>query len=195
MSTIKLFSANLISLGVKATTKEIDASLALAEFHARLKRHGVDRANIKEYRHEFDRVALAYLDEKHEGFSAWLDGAKDSKGTVESPFINQKGTCYTKRDCEALIRALRKRRVEAYEKHLNGADKTTTERTKRTIFTQDVRALHPRMVAFQKLETPTQYEMDHLRLIRGVIEHAVAHDPQAKAEFNALEAKQAKAIK
>ena len=34
MSTIKLFSANLISLGVKATTKEIDASLALAEFRA-----------------------------------------------------------------------------------------------------------------------------------------------------------------
>ena len=195
MSTIKLFSANLISLGVKATTKEIDASLALAEFHKKLKSHGVDRANIKEYRHEFDRVAIAYLNEKHEGFSAWLDGAKDSKGTVESPFLNQKNKCYTKRDCEALVRALRKKRVEAFEKSLNGADKTTTERTKRTIFTQDVRALHPRMVAFQKLETPTQYEMDHLRLIRGVIEHAVAHDPQAKAEFNALEAKQAKAIK
>jgi hypothetical protein len=195
MSTIKLFSANLISLGVKATTSEIDASLALAEFHARLKRHGVDRANIKEYRHEFDRVALGYLDTKHKGFSAWLDGAKDSKGTVESPFINTKGACYTKRECEALVRALRKKRVEAFEKSLNGADKTTTERTKRTIFTQDVRALHPRMVAFQKLETPTQYEMDHLRLIKGVIEHAVAHDPQAKAEFNALEAKQAKAIK
>jgi len=195
MSTIKLFSANLISLGVKATTSEIDASLALAEFHARLKRHGVDRANIKEYRHEFDRVALGYLDTKHKGFSAWLDGAKDSKGTVESPFVNQKGKCYTKRECEALVRALRKKRVDTYEKHLNGADKTKTERTKRTIFTQDVRALHPRMVAFQKLETPTQYEMDHLRLIRGVIEHAVAHDPQAKAEFNALEAKQAKATK
>ena len=78
MSTIKLFSANLISLGVKATTSEIDASLALAEFHARLKRHGVDRANIKEYRHEFDRVAIAYLDEKHEGFSAWLRIAQSS---------------------------------------------------------------------------------------------------------------------
>ena len=195
MSTIKLFSANLVSLGVKATTSEIDAALNLATFHARLKRHGVDRANIKEYRHEFDRVALGYLDTKHEGFSAWLDGAKDSKGTVESPFLNQKNKCYTKRDCEALVRALRKKRVEAFEKSLDGADKTTTERTKRTIFTQDVRALHPRMVAFQKLETPTQYEMDHLRLIRGVIEHAVAHDPQAKAEFNALEAKQTKAIK
>jgi hypothetical protein len=91
-------------------------SLALAEFHARLKRHGVDRANIKEYRHEFDRVALGYLDTKHKGFSAWLDGAKDSKGTVESPFINTKGKCYTKRDCEALVRALRKKRVEAFEK-------------------------------------------------------------------------------
>ena len=195
MSTIKLFSANLVSLGVKATTCEIDASLALAEFHARLKRHGVDRANIKEYRYEFDRVAMAYLDSKHTGFIAWLDGAKDSKGTVESPFLNGKGKPYTKRECEALIRALRKRRVEAYEKHLNGADKTTTERTKRTIFTQDVRALHPRLVAFQKLEEPTQYQMDHLRLLRGVIEHAVAHDPEAKAEFNALEAKQAKATK
>ena len=195
MSTVKLFSANLISLGVKATTSEIDAALALTEFHARLKKHGVDRANIKEYRHEFDRIALGYLDTKHKGFSDWLDGSKDSKGTVESPFLNQKGKCYTKRECESLVRALRKKRVDAYEKHLNGADKTKTERTTRTIFTQDVRALHPRMVAFQKLESPTQYEMDHLRLIKGVIEHAVAHDPQAKAEFNSLEAKQAKAIK
>jgi hypothetical protein len=195
MSTIKLFSASLVSLGAKAISTDIDAAIQRAKFHARLKRHGVDRANIKEYRHEFDRVAIAYLDEKHKGFAAWLDGAKDSKGTVESPFLNEKGKCYTKRDCEALVRALRKKRVEAFEKSLNGDDKTTTERTKRTIFTQDVRALHPRMVAFQKLETPTQYEMDHLRLIRGVIEHAVAHDPQAKAEFNALEAKQAKATK
>ena len=195
MSTIKLFSASLISLGVSAIGKQIDAELTLADFHKRLKRHGVDRANIKEYRYEFDRVAIAYLDEKHKGLKAWLDGAKDSKGTVESPFLNQKGKPYTKREIEALVRALRKKRVESFEKSLNGADKTTTERTKRTIFTQDVRALHPRMVAFQKLETPTQYEMDHLRLIKGVIEHAVAHDPQAKAEFNALEAKQAKAIK
>ena len=85
--------------------------------------------------------------------------------------------------------------MDQFEKHLNGESKTKTERTKRTIFTQDVRALHPRLVAFQRLETPTQYEMDHLRLIRGVIEHAIAHDPQAKAEFNALEAKKAKGNK
>ena len=195
MSTIKMFSANLVKLGVDATTAEIDAALTLAEFHARLKRHGVDAANIKEYRPEFDRIALSYLDGKHKGFIAWLDGAKDSKGTVESPFLNTKGKPYTKRECEALVRALRKKRVDAYEKHLNGQGKSKTERTKRTIFEQDVRAIHPRLVAFQKLETPTQYELDHLRLIRGVIEHAIANDPAAKAEFNSLEAKQAKATK
>lgn len=194
-STIKPFSAGLVSLGVSATDKQIDAELTLAEFHKRLKRHGVNAANIKDYKPEFGRIALAYQESKHTGFIAWLNGAGDMKGTVESPFLNGAGKAYTKRDCESLVRALTARRMDQYEKHLNGESKTKVERTKRTIFTQDVRALHPRLVAFQKLETPTQYELDHLRLIRGVIEHAIAHDPQAKAEFNSLEAKQAKAIK
>lgn len=195
-TTVKPFTKAILDLGVKATSHEIDATQALLEFHLKLKRHGVNLANIKKYRVEFDNVALAYLDTKHKGFSTWLEGAKELKGTAESPFIKPStGKHYTKRECESLVRALRARRVDTYEKHLNGESKTKTERTKRTIFTQDVRALHPRMVAFQRLETPTQYEMDHLRLIRGVIEHAIAHDPQAKAEFNSLEAKKAKAVK
>ena len=194
-STVKPFSANLVSLGVKAITTEIDAQLTIAEFHKRLKRHGVNAANIKEYKPEFGRIALAYQESKHPGFILWLEEAKDMKDAVESPFKNKNGKPYTKRECNSLVRGLTGRRMEQYEKHLNGESKTKTERTKRTIFTQDVRALHPRLVAFQRLESPTQYELEHLKLIRGVIEHAIAHDPQAKAEFNSLEAKQAKAVK
>ena len=51
------------------------------------------------------------------------------------------------------------------------------------------------MVAFQKLETTTQNEMDPLKLIRGVIEHAIANDPKAKREYISLQAKQSKLIK
>ena len=192
---VKLFSNALITKGVNAINTEINAAQALLEFHKGLKRHGVDKANIKEYRAEFDRVAIAYLDSKHKGFRDWLDGAKDSKGTVESPFVNTKGKAYTKRECGALVRALRKRRVETYEKFLTGESKSTIEKTKYTIFAQDVRAIFPRLEAFQKLKSPTQYEMDHLRLIRGVLEHAIAHDPQAKQEYLAFEKKASKMIK
>jgi hypothetical protein len=194
-STIKPFSAGLVSLGVSVTAKEIDAKLTLDNFHKRLKRHGVNAANIKDYEPEFGRIALAYQESKHTGFIAWLNGAGDMKGTVESPFKNGNGKLYTKRECEALVRALTWKRMDQYEKQLNGESKTSSKRTERSLFTQDVRALHPRLVAFQRLVEPTQYELDHLKLIRGVIEHAIAHDPQAKAEFNSLESKQAKATK
>lgn len=194
--TPKPFTKAIVDLGVKATTHEIGATEALLDFHLKLKRHGVDLANIKEYRVEFDNVALAYLDTKHKGFSAWLEGAKDLKGTAESPFIKPStGKYYTKRECEALVRALRARRVDTYEKHLNKEVKKKGERVERTQMERDVIAIYPRMAAFQKLETPTQYELEHIKLQRAVLEHAIAHDPKAKQAYVELEKKATKAIK
>ena len=192
---VKSFSASLVTKGINAIGQSIEAGLARAEWFAGMKRHGVNSANVKTFRPEFDRVCIGYLETKFAGLEAWLIGAKDSKGTAESPFVNTKGKKYTKRELETLIRTLRIHWQNEFEKSLNGDTKKTTTRTERTIFEQDVRAIHPRMVAFQKLETPTQYEMDHLKLIRGVIEHAIANDPKAKAEYMSLQAKQSKLIK
>ena len=195
VATVKAFSAALVTKGISAMDKTIEAGLARAEWFAGMKRHGVNSANVKEFRPEFDRVCIGYLETKFAGLEAWLVGAKDSKGTAESPFVNTKGKKYSKRELETLIRTLRIHWQNEFEKTLNSDTKKTATRTERTIFEQDVRAIHPRLVAFQKLETPTQYQMDHLKLIRGVIEHAIANDPKAKAEYISLQAKQSKLIK
>jgi hypothetical protein len=192
---VKAFSVALVTKGINAIGQSIEAGLARAEWFAGMKRHGVDSANVKEFRPEFDRVCVGYLETKLAGLEVWLIGAKDSKGTVESPFANTKGKKYTKRELETLIRTLRIHWQNEFEKSLNGDTKKTATRTERSLMQQDVRAVYPRMVAFQKLETPTQYELDHLKLIRGVIEHAIANDPAAKADYNSLLAKASKSIK
>ena len=195
VATVKAFSVALVTKGINAIGQSIEAGLARAEWFAGMKRHGVNSANVKTFRPEFDRVCIGYLETKFAGLEVWLIGAKDSKGTAESPFVNTKGKKYSKRELETLIRTLRIHWQNEFEKSLNGDTKKTATRTERTIMQQDVRAVYPRMVAFQKLETPTQYELDHLKLIRGVIEHAIANDPKAKAEYISLQAKQSKLIK
>jgi len=192
---VKAFSRTLVANGVTAIGDGIAANLSRTKWFAGMKKHGVDIGNVKTFRPEFDRVCVQYLETRFEGLEAWLVGAKESKGTAISPFVNSKGKKYSKRELETLVRTLRIYWQNQFEKSLSGDAKKTTARTERTIFEQDVRAIYPRMVAFQKLETPTQYELDHLRLIRGVIEHAVANDPAAKAEYRSLEAKQSKLIK
>jgi len=193
--TVKAFSSVLVAKGIAAIGDAVSAGLSRAEWFMALKKHGINRVNIKDFRREFDRVVIRYLETRFNGLEVWLVGAKESKGTVESPFLNSKGKKYSKRELETLIRALRIYWENEFEKSLNGDSKKKSTRADRTIMEQDIRALYPRLVAFQKLETPTQYELDHLKLIKGVIEHAVACDPKAKAEFQALENKQTKMIK
>ena len=195
VKTVKAFSAALLAKGVTAIGDAVSAGLSRATWFLALKKHGVNRVNIKDFRPEFDRVVIRYLETKFVGLELWLIGAKDSKGTAESPFSNTKGKKYSKRELETLIRTLRIHWQNEFEKSLNGDSKKKSTRTERTIFEQDVRAIYPRLVCFQKLETPTQYELDHLKLIKGVIEHATANDPAAKAEYRSLEAKQSKLIK
>ena len=192
---VKAFSVALVTKGINAIGQSIEAGIARAEWFAGMKRHGVDSANVKTFRPEFDRVCIGFLEIKLTGLEVWLILHEDSKGTVESPFSNTKGKNYTKRELETLIRTLRIHWQNEFEKSLNGDTKKTATRTERSLMQQDVRAVYPRMVAFQKLETPTQYQMDHLKLIRGVIEHAIANDPAAKAEYMSLQAKQSKLVK
>ena len=192
---VKAFSTALIEQGVSAIGSTIQAGLLRAAWFQALKKHGVDMGNVKSFKPEFERVALGYLETKFEGLAIWIARSEQSKGTALSPFVNTKGVQYTKREIETLIRTLRIYWENEFIRTLNGESRTKTTRVERTLFEQDVRAFYPRLVAFQKLETPTQYELDHLRLIRGVIEHAIAFDSAAKAEFNQLEAKASRLIK
>ena len=195
VKTVKAFSSVLVTKGIAAIGDAVTAGLSRTAWFLALKKHGVNITNVKAFRPEFDRVCIGYLETKYPGLSLWLVGAKDAKGTATSPFVNTKGKKYSKRELETLIRALRTYWQNEYEKSLSGDSKKKSTRADRTIMQQDVRAIYPRMVAFQKLETPTQYELDHLKLVRGVLEHAVACDPKAKAEYRSLEAKQSKLIK
>jgi hypothetical protein len=199
LNVVKAFSAALLAKGVTAINDAVSAGLSRATWFAGMKTHGVDSANIKTFRAEFDRVVVRHLETRPKfpltGVEVWLVGAKDAKGTAVTPFSNTKGKKYSKRELETLIRTLRIYWENEFEKSLSGDSKKTTTRTERTRFEQDVRAIYPRLVCFQKLETPTQYELDHLKLIRGVLEHATACDPKAKAEYMSLMQKQSKLIK
>ncbi len=195
--TVKAFSAALVNKGVSAIGSGMAAAVAKLEFFKGLKTHKVDSGNIKSFRNEFDRVAMAYMDTlfETEKVSTWLKNAASLKGDSASPFKNTKGKVLTKRDLEQWRNAIRKNWVDQYEQALRGKLKEAGTKTKRTVFESDVRALYPRLAAYQKIEAPTQYEVDQMKLVRSCIEHAVAGCPAAKTEYAALMRKAEKAIK
>jgi len=193
---VKAFSSTLINKGVSAIGTGATAATAKLEFFKGLKTHKVDSANIKSFRNEFDRVAVSYLDTLfEEKVSAWLAKSAQLKGDSASPFKNVKGKALTKRDIEQWRNAIRKNWVDQYEQALRGKLKEAGTKTKRTVFEADVKALYPRLAAYQRIEAPTQYEIDQLKLIRSVMDHAVAGCPNAKAEYASLMKKAEKLIK
>jgi hypothetical protein len=198
MSTVpvKAFSATLINKGVSAIGSGMTAATAKLEFFKGLKTHKVDSGNIKDFRPEFDRVAIAYLDTLfEEKVSTWLAKSGQLKGDTASPFKSVKGKVLTKRDLEQWRNAIRKNWVDQYEQALRGKLKEAGTKTKRTVFEADVKAMYPRLAAYQKIESPTQYEVDQMKLVRACIEHAVAGCPAAKTEYAALMRKSEKLIK
>ncbi len=194
--TVKAFSAALVNKGVSAIGTGMMATAAKLEFFKGLKTHKVDSGNIKDFRPEFDRVAIAYIDTLfEEKVSTWLAKAGQLKGDSVSPFKSVKGKALTKRDIEQWRNAIRKNWVDQYEQSLRGKLKEAGTKTKRTVFESDVRALYPRLAAYQRIEAPTQYEVDQMKLVRACIEHATAGCPAAKTEYAALMRKAEKAIK
>ena len=193
---VKAFSSTLINKGINAIGTGATAAMAKLEFFKGLKAHKVDSGNIKSFRNEFDRVALAYMDTLfEEKVSAWLAKSGQLKGDALSPFKSVKGKALSKRDLEQWRNAIRKNWVDQYEQALRGKLKEAGTKTKRTVFEQDVRALYPRLAAYQKIESPTQYEIDQMKLVRSCIEHAVAGCPAAKTEYASLIKKAEKLIK
>jgi hypothetical protein len=198
---VKAFSATLINKGVSAIGSGMTAAAAKLEFFKGLKSHKVDSANVKQFKDQFDRVAMAYIDtlyaeEKIKSpVSTWVKGAASMKGDTVSPFKTLKGKALTKRDLEQWRNAIRKNWVDQYEQALRGKLKETGTRTKRSIFESDVKAMYPRLAAYQKIESPTQREIDQMKLVRACIEHAIAGCPNAKSEYAALMRKAEKAIK
>ena len=194
---VKAFSSTLINKGVNAIGTGAIAATAKLEFFKGLKTHKVDSANIKSFRNEFDRVAVAYMDTlfEIEKVSAWMAKSAQLKGDSASPFKNVKGKPLSKRDLEQWRNAIRKNWVDQYEQALRGKLKEAGSKTKRTVFEADVKALYPRLAAYQRIEGPTQYEIDQLKLIRSVMDHAVAGCPAAKTEYASLMKKAEKLIK
>jgi hypothetical protein len=198
---VKAFSATLINKGVSAIGSGMTAAAAKLEFFKGLKSHKVDSANVKQFKDQFDRVAIAYLDtvfaddKNIKPVSTWLKGAEKMRGDAESPFKTLKGKALTKRDLEQWRNSIRKNWVDQYEQALRGKLKETGSKTKRSIFEADVKAMYPRLAAYQRIEVPTQYEVDQMKLVRACIEHAVAGCPNAKSEYASLMRKAEKAIK
>ena len=60
---------------------------------------------------------------------------------------------------------------------------------------RDVVAVYPRLAAYRKLDTPTTGELEMVKLFRVVVDAAVAHCPQAREEWMALERKATKLVK
>jgi hypothetical protein len=193
---VKAFSAALVIKGVNAIGTGMVAATAKLEFFKGLKTHKVDSGNIKSFRNEFDRVALAYMDTLfEEKVSTWMAKAGQLKGDSVSPFKSVKGKALTKRDLEQWRNAIRKNWIDQYEQALRGKLKEAGTKTKRTVFEADVKAMYPRLAAYQRIEAPTQYEIDQMKLVRACIEHAVAGCPQAKIEYASMMRKAEKAIK
>jgi len=199
--TVKAFSSALINKGVQAIGTGMVAAASKLEFFKGLKSHKVDSANVKQFKDQFDRVAIAYLDtvfsdEKNiKPVSTWLKGAEKMRGDAESPIKDKKGKAITKRGLEQWRNSIRKNWMDQYEQALRGKLKETGTKTKRSIFEADVKAMYPRLAAYQRIEVPTQYEVDQMKLVRACIEHAVAGCPNAKSEYAALMRKAEKAIK
>ena len=193
------FSSTLIASGVEAHKKEIAANDKTLAFHKALVAHGVDLANVKEYRSEFLRMSMEFRESKMSGFKQWWIDAKDLKGTAVSPFKNSNGVVLDKRALDGLLRGFVNSRIETYERYLareaRGANGSSKKSAPRSLQDNDVRAFHPRLVAYRKLETPTQKQMDRLKALQEFISDSCKSCKNALATFNKLEAKNVKNTK
>lgn len=204
MQTVKSFSASLVTKGVQAITNAVTASESQLVFFMGLKRVGVDTANVKDYKDQFGRVVMAYLDTKYKvkgkvkvTVAKWLADNAQLKGASISPFLKgkgkQAGKPYTKRELESLIRGMANFWADNYTKYLNGTKRGGETNTQKPTFVKDIEAAWPRMAALQKLETPTSAEVAAIKLWKAVVDHAIASCPEAlkihnKKLANALKA-------
>ena len=195
---VKKFSPSLVSKGVTAAVDQLTANNSLTAYFKGLKRAKVDLANLKDYKEEFNRVSIAYLDiqlntdfgveeidakRKAKVVTKWLANAGDLAGKAESPFLKRegpnKGKPYTKRDLQSSVRGFTNEWMGQYERYLKGTKRDSGKRTEKPVFVKHIEAIWPLRAALQKLDAPTTAEVESIKLLTAAIDHAVASCPEA----------------
>ena len=156
--------------GLESTFTKLLAALSKAKINA---------TNIQDYDDQLFQAALeSYGDEDLTKFIN-----SDVKQTAE-----YKGATY--KALRGKIRAKKARLLAKLMSHWNKASKGAkgkAERKPRTMEQRDVEALHPRLVAYQKLTEPTVQQGQRMSMIRTIIDDAIASCPKAKTKFAELE--------
>ena len=161
--------------GLESTFTKLLAALSKAKINA---------TNIQDYDDQLFQAALeSYGDDDLKHFIN-----SEVKQTAECPAGKHKGKTY--KSLRGMIRAKKARLLAKLMSHWNKASKGAkkkVERKPRTMEQRDVEALHPRLVAYQKLTEPTVQQGQRLSMIRAVIDDAIASCPKAKTKFTELE--------
>jgi hypothetical protein len=152
----------------------------------------VTMANLANYKGAF---ALCYLQCLPAEVQKVL-GDNTLKGSEPVNTLTGNGKTTDKRGWAATVRDGGSRWMQEYENFLRPVITTKNEKkTTKTNAARDIVAVYPRLAAYRKLDTPTTSELEMIKFFRVIVDAAVAHCPQAKEEWAALERKATKLIK
>lgn len=181
------FSPELVNAGVAWFISDEKHTSSQTTLFNKLDATKIDLANIATYRGEFGRLALAYFVSVYgDEYAAFLaDPAVAGKAAFSLARIGSKAKPVesTKTLMQGQVRAKVRRLTEAYEKHLKGGDKSKRTRETLSTYHADVKALAPRLVAYQKLEEPSTQQDDQRKLLQALIDTSISQCAKAKKWF------------
>ena len=192
------FSPELVSAGVAWFVSDEKHTSSQTSLFNKLDATKIDLANIATYRGEFGRIALAYFVSVYgDEYATFLsDTAVAGKATFSLDRIGSKAKPVesTKKLMQGQVRAKVRRLTNAYEKHLKGGDKSKRTRETLSTYHADVKALAPRLAAYQKLEEPSTQQNDQRKLLQALIDTSISQCAKAKKWFVAEVKRQTLAI-
>ena len=192
-SKINLFKPATLAAAVNYKSSSDGLMAARTAFLGSVKM--VDKVTLKNLAQYKEAFAHAYLQCLPDEVQKVL-GNKALKGSEPVKTLTGNGKTTDKRGWAATVRDGGSRWMAEYENFLRPVVTTKNEKkTTKSNAARDVVAVYPRLAAYRKLDTPTSGELEMVKLFRVVIDAAVAHCPQAKEEWAALERKAAKLIK
>ena len=148
--------------------------------------------NVAQYKVAFAHAYLQCLPDEVQK----VLGNKALKGSEPVKTLTGNGKTTDKRGWGATVRDGGSRWMAEYENFLRPVVATKkVDASKKSNAARDVVAVYPRLAAYRKLATPTSGELEMIKFFRVIVDAAVAHCPQAKEEWMALERKATKLIK
>ena len=186
-TVIPPFTKALIDCGV-SWQRDTDRQLNTQSlFFKKLNSTKCDLGNIKQYRDNFELIALAYADSMFgASFSSFV---KDSEKAGKAVYILKdtaslvEGESKTKTQLQGMVRGYVRRSMEAYARYLRGEAREKNKRTKKTYLEAAVKALHGLTERFGKLEAQNTIESEVNKLIVAARDHATSGDNKAKLAF------------